>query len=259
VTSTPSWRRSCAASARAIPNDVVSSRALGGASREGSAHRVGEEPRVEHDGVVVVSARAARRRADSVRWICAVGGDTAPLPRGYPNATVEGRHGPRRRSVVAPSPRSDDTVGSPAPWMRDVQCGTRARSGPPAVRSPTVRTRPPRERARSPAHLSRPGHLLPPGVRHRRASWAGPGSGRRCAPRAQRSARALPRGAARPAVRPGRVGAAQREVESSSARAAACAPRERRPHSSWVGCRGSSSPVIGAALANAVIRTAGRL
>jgi hypothetical protein len=230
VTSTPSWRRSCAASARAIPNDVVSSRALGGASREGSAHRVGEEPRVEHDGVVVVPARAARRRADSVRWICAVGGDTAPLPRGYPNATVEGRHGPRRRSVVAPSPRSDDTVGSPAPWMRDVQCGTRARSGPPAVRSPTVRTRPPRERARSPAHLSRPGHLLPPGVRHRRASWAGPGSGRRCAHPG-------------PSVRLGHFHAARRGLPSARAgsgpRNERSSPRARVPRRArrWSGGR----------------------
>ena len=135
-----------------------------------------------------------------------------------------------------------------------------------------------RERGRSPVHLSRPGHLLPPGVRHRRASWAGPGLGPpvRTPGPAFGSGTSMRRGAAcSPPGRlgPGRVGAGRAGSERGRPRATrdrvrerACRgvraprePRERRTHSSWVGCRGSSSPVIGAAPANAVIRTAGRL
>ena len=84
----------------------------------------------------------------------------------------------------------------------------------------------PRERARSPVHLSRPGHLLPPGVRHRRASWAGPGLGPpvRTPGPAFGSGTSTRRGAARPAVPPGRLGPGR----SGRARATRGRVRERR-------------------------------
>ena len=72
-------------------------------------------------------------------------------------------------------------------------------------------------RARCPAHLSRPGHLLQPGVRDRRASCAGPGLGplpRVLRPRLRVRGPVRPRGAARrPAVgraEAGRGGRAER-------------------------------------------------
>ena len=178
MTSTPSWRRSCAASGRAIRNDVVSSaRSRWCVSRGQARTASGEEPRVEHDrGRVGVGTSSPTQRGFARDGSVLSAGDTAPLPRGCANATVDRRDRDEGRSPRTPHvPRT--TVGSPAPWTRDVPSGTRARlrlaGGPLADRAhPAVR-----ERDRSPVHLSRPGHLLPPGVRHRRASWAGPGLG----------------------------------------------------------------------------------
>ena len=151
----PSWRPSCAASARAVRNGIVSSARCSRwrVSRRAARTASAREPRVEHDRDRVAAGTSSptqsRSRAVGRCWRQA----TVRCDRA--GAERNGGSTPRKcRRSSTNSSRSVDAVAAPAAWTRDVRAPHARVAASPSVRPLTVHDPAPRARALSPAYVS---------------------------------------------------------------------------------------------------------